>query len=822
MDTSKGYSKASTDHGIEHQSLTHIKTVHARAPHSLGLRDSIDDSPPASPSSSTSSKSDETSHVVQVRDKDLNPVSPDPTHPLQDSEYDRRNYRAPRQINTAHPKNNDTYRPPPITPGEDKTTCDRGMLHVGRPSPPRSNGSNPGVVSAPLPTLPPAMNRNHSYPEPGRPYPQDHYASRPQSHHLTSEMRSAPIYLTPGHQQQGQSKPSRTPSPNQSTRTLKSYNTTLNGSQQNLSNHTSNNSLHRQYNGRPFTPPAALRPDSVCSFPDNSPLLAPNVLAAVDARLRAAAANQDNANGSGGNIHGLQSPPSRSNLRFAGSGSGTNSRASSIGGPVITHHSVMQNSEAIMSREQLFDVLNKDSDENGNDTDNDTRYGSNFSLGKPKPEFFRSSSAQSSRRNSTSSSAFANSDIELNARSGPGNNKRPGMTVLAGAGASRSGSRTGSGFEKSGLHGSFDGQSVKVEKSAWLKSKNKTYRRWRGLCCVIGLLAFAAAVTGITLGFMSGKGKVDGLAPPPDPENPKPIKPIPPITEFTPNPNLRKAFYGVVYNPAKSLMPWCGATLQAVIDDIILMSQITNRIRIYGMDCNQAALVFEAIKLLKVPMQVVLTIWVDKDPVTYQRQYDTLFSVLDQYGTDMLTGVSVGNEVLFRKDQTLDTLGTMMKNVRTALKTRYNKDILVFTSDVGSNMNADLASVSDMLQGNLHPYFSGTAAANAANWTMNEYRDKMEGNPVSSGHKGVISEVGWPTAPATAVYPANSVPGLQNLQTLVDGFVCQANTAGIPYYWFELKDEPWKQDPTVPVEPYWGIFDKDGKLKIKIPDCIAP
>lgn len=692
MDTSKGYSKASTDHGIEHQSLTHIKTVHARAPHSLGLRDSIDDSPPASPSSSTSSKSDETSHVVQVRDKDLNPVSPDPTHPLQDSEYDRRNYRAPRQINTAHPKNNDTYRPPPITPGEDKTTCDRGMLHVGRPSPPRSNGSNPGVVSAPLPTLPPAMNRNHSYPEPGRPYPQDHYASRPQSHHPTSEMRSAPIYLTPGHQQQGQSKPSRTPSPNQSTRTLKSYNTTLNGSQQNLSNHTSNNSLHRQYNGRPFTPPAALRPDSVCSFPDNSPLLAPNVLAAVDARLRAAAANQDNANGSGGNIHGLQSPPSRSNLRFAGSGSGTNSRASSIGGPVITHHSVMQNSEAIMSREQLFDVLNKDGDENGNDTDNDTRYGSNFSLGKPKPEFFRSSSAQSSRRNSTSSSAFANSDIELNARSGPGNNKRPGMTVLAGAGASRSGSRTGSGFEKSGLHGSFDGQSVKVEKSAWLKSKNKTYRRWRGLCCVIGLLAFAAAVTGITLGFMSGKGKVDGLAPPPyvlllcycdvplfvffsyqihltfcslqknsDPENPKPIKPIPPITEFTPNPNLRKAFYGVVYNPAKSLMPWCGATLQAVIDDIILMSQITNRIRIYGMDCNQAALVFEAIKLLKVPMQVVLTIWVDKDPVTYQRQYDTLFSVLDQYGTDMLTGVSVGNEVLFRKDQTLDTLGTMMK-----------------------------------------------------------------------------------------------------------------------------------------------------------------
>lgn len=515
MDTSKGYPKTNADHNVEHQSPTPIKTVHT--PHSPGPRESIDDSPPASPSSSTSS-ADETSHVTQAQKHNgqdqRKPVSPSPAHPLQDG---GQHNHVPKQINTAHPKNDDTYRPPPITPGEEKATFDRGLLFAGRPVASRSGGSNPGVVSAPLPTVPP-MNRNNSYPEPGgRPYPLDHYANnnRPQSHRPTSDMRSAPIYLMPGHQQQGQgsNNHSRTPSPNRSTRTLGSYNTTLNGSQQNLSNHPSNNSLNSQYNGRPFTPPAALRPDSVCSFPDNSPLLAPNVLAAVDARLRAAAASQgnNNVNSSSSSLHNISQP----NPRFAG-GSGRNSRASSIG-PVITHHSIMQNSEAIMSREQLFDVLNKDDDNNGNDTDNDTRYDSNFSLKKPKPEFF-SSSAQSSRRNSTCSSAFANSDIELNARSsGPGhnnNNKRPGMVILAGAGASQLGSRTRSGFEKSGLHESFDGQSVKVEKSDWLKSKSRTHRRWKSLCCVIGLLAFAAVVTGITLGFMTRKGKVDGLAPP--------------------------------------------------------------------------------------------------------------------------------------------------------------------------------------------------------------------------------------------------------------------------------------------------------------------
>jgi len=110
-------------------------------------------------------------------------------------------------------------------------------------------------------------------------------------------------------------------------------------------------------------------------------------------------------------------------------------------------------------------------------------------------------------------------------------------------------------------------------------------------------------------------------------------------------------------------MPWCGATLQPVINDMMLISQITNRVRLYGMDCNQADLTFQAINALGLnkTMQVVLTIWVDQNQTTYQRQHDTLMQVLDTYGTDMVSGVSVGNEVLFRNDQTLAQLGVLMQ-----------------------------------------------------------------------------------------------------------------------------------------------------------------
>lgn len=231
----------------------------------------------------------------------------------------------------------------------------------------------------------------------------------------------------------------------------------------------------------------------------------------------------------------------------------------------------------------------------------------------------------------------------------------------------------------------------------------------------------------------------------------KPTKP--PITEFTPDPNLRKAFYGLDYNPAKSLMPWCGVTLQMVIDDVILMSQVANRIRLYGMDCGQADLTFQALKLLKIRMGVVLTLWVDKDPVTYKRQYDTLFQVLDTHGTDMVEGVSVGNEVIFRKDQDITTLGTMMEDVRAQIKKRYpTKAIPVFTSEIGNNMNEALAAISDELSGNLHPYFSDTPAAQAANWTLGQYSTLITENPTKAGYNGSISEVGWPSAPESAVY----------------------------------------------------------------------
>ncbi|KAF9959590.1 hypothetical protein BGZ72_009320 [Mortierella alpina] len=640
--------------------------------------------------------------------------------------------------------------------------------------------------------------------------------------------------------------PSRTPSPNLGS-FMRHHRQPAPRPPQGLSPFESSGSLHNQFSDSgslshshsQYSTPTDLRPDSVCSFPASSPVMAPNVLAAVDARLRES--SRQRAIASQSSSSSLR-PPRHQN------GSGPNSSRASSVAPVITHQSVLQSSDAIISREQLYDILNRDEDDDEYDgSEQAARSGgpsslnnSQTRLGRPRPGFASSNrhSSQSSRRNSNSSSSLASgSGIELTSRgqyssASASTLARPAMAREGSSRMSRHRDLSSTTMASAGRnhhhhhdnYSSLDLDTSTTEKSDWLRRKTRTSRKWRGICCGVGILAFIAIITGIVLGFVTRRGKVDGLATPPDPEKPTTNKPMPPITQFTPNPNLHKAFYGIDYNPAKALMPWCGVTLQNVVDDMILMSQLTNRIRLYGMDCAQADLTFQAISALNLnnTMKVVLTLWVDQDRVTYQRQYDTLLRVLDTYGTDMVQGISVGNEVLFRGDMSLGSLGELMKTVRTTVKTRYNKSVPVFTSEIGNNLNASLAAISDELSGNFHPYFAGTGVDEAAQWTMLQYNNTMEKNPTSTGLKGAISEVGWPSAPATAVYQTYAVPGLANLQTMIDTFICQANAAAIPYYWFEFQDAAWKNDPKVPVEPYWGIFDKDKRLKFNVPTCIAP
>lgn len=74
------------------------------------------------------------------------------------------------------------------------------------------------------------------------------------------------------------------------------------------------------------------------------------------------------------------------------------------------------------------------------------------------------------------------------------------------------------------------------------------------------------------------------------------------------------------------------------------------RIRLYGADCNQSALVLEAIKQTKVNVSVYLGIYnVPTDGgVSYERQRDEIQQAIQTYGVDNILGVTVGNEFMLK------------------------------------------------------------------------------------------------------------------------------------------------------------------------------
>ncbi|RHZ64067.1 hypothetical protein Glove_326g31 [Diversispora epigaea] len=365
--------------------------------------------------------------------------------------------------------------------------------------------------------------------------------------------------------------------------------------------------------------------------------------------------------------------------------------------------------------------------------------------------------------------------------------------------------------------------------SEWLKSQQKSSRRHRIIVLTIGILILLGILGGVVyfIKFKSGgtgpdsnsNGSNVGTGNNSSPNkyftwDKKPVN-----LTIVPNPNLKNILYGINYGPVNASYPWCTNTLGDVIEDIKIVSQITNRIRLYGMDCHAVEWTLEAINLLKLNITIVPTIWVDNNDTTYQRQYDDFFDVVNKYGVDKIDGVSVGNEVLFRKEIDPKVLYQRIADVRKKINSMgFKKTIPVFTSDLGSNVDQAFTDAVDQVWANIHPYFGGLDSKYAADWSF-KFIDENNGYYAKKANKdSVISEIGWPTAGDPHGEAIASIPDLQNF---LNTFICAANTKQVKYYYFETLDAPWKTARWTLLEGSWGLFSPEGVLKptITFPNC---
>jgi exo-beta-1,3-glucanase (GH17 family) len=387
--------------------------------------------------------------------------------------------------------------------------------------------------------------------------------------------------------------------------------------------------------------------------------------------------------------------------------------------------------------------------------------------------------------------------------------------------------------------------------SAWEaappKSSRKKWMVMGGIITIIAIIVIAVTAGVVVSNSkkktnnLSSSGSSTSSSPAAVPSVVSQTNPNDPST-FVKDPNLHQSFYGLAYTPYGSQLPDCGNSLAAVIQDIQIMSQLTTRVRIYGADCNQSALLLEAIKQTKVNMTVYLANYAvaTDNGTAYRRQRDEINAAVTTYGTAHIGGISVGNEFMldYLDDNDATDPNGAVGNTGAAILiadiqdtqsnlTTMGVKIPVGTSDAGAYFNNEVMAAVDYGMANVHPWFANVSAQDGAAWTWTffEQTDVALSQSLPNKPQMSIAETGWPTQSSDAGNASNgpSTASEANLQIFLDTFVCQANANGTEYFFFEFADESWKDVQFGGVEGWWGMFHQNRTMKnIQIPNCQAP
>ena len=250
-------------------------------------------------------------------------------------------------------------------------------------------------------------------------------------------------------------------------------------------------------------------------------------------------------------------------------------------------------------------------------------------------------------------------------------------------------------------------------------------------------------------------------------------------------------------NPLKHKLP----TREEIEADLALLSGKTYAVRTYRM-----AGAFAEIPAMarKYDINVALGAWIDKNLDENEKEIQRLIQYADRYRRNVVR-VLVGNEVLLRKDLTVDQLIDYIRRVRAQV------GMPVSTAEPWHVWlkHPELVKNVDYIAVHMLPYWEGVNIRDAVNFVidrMNDLKQKYPGKPI------VITEVGWPSNGRTR---KGSVASEANEAIFLRRFLNRAEQEGYVYYIMEAFDQPWKTHIESGVGAYWGVYDTHREPKFE-------
>ena len=202
-------------------------------------------------------------------------------------------------------------------------------------------------------------------------------------------------------------------------------------------------------------------------------------------------------------------------------------------------------------------------------------------------------------------------------------------------------------------------------------------------------------------------------------------------------------------------------------------------------------------------LKTLVGAWLGDDKEDNEKEIEGLIALAKSGNVDV---AAVGNEVLYRNDLSLEELLGYIKRVKEALS---GLDIPVGYVDAyyEFSRHPELVKHSDVILANLYPYWEGCPIEYSLGHMQamfGQVVDAAQGKPI------IITETGWPSKGGNLKLAS---AGEEAAMRYFINTIQWTKENNIPIFYFSSFDESWKKGEEGDVGAFWGLWDKNEKLK---------
>lgn len=200
-------------------------------------------------------------------------------------------------------------------------------------------------------------------------------------------------------------------------------------------------------------------------------------------------------------------------------------------------------------------------------------------------------------------------------------------------------------------------------------------------------------------------------------------------------------------------------------------------------------------------LKTMVGAWLGKDKSKNETEIQNIIKVAKDGYADI---VAVGNEVLYREDLSEEELLEYIARVKKELP---NIPVGYVDAYYEFANRPKIAEACDVILANCYPFWEGCSLEYSLLYMKDMYSRALK---AGRGKKVIITETGWPNVGQKF---HGSQPSSENALKYFINTQEWSKEENVDIFYFSSFDESWKTSDEGDVGAYWGLWDKNEKLK---------